>query len=684
MTVLRRMCLFTVLFLAFACSESNKDQCELPEDCPDGFDCVDGKCVSGGLDDDAATDAADTESGLPDKENVLPDNTDTPTDGDTIDDAPEGTDTVPDIAPDAANDTEEPDSDDDLLGEQELPDDDGLPADEEPDATDDGEQPETEVEWPDVDTDVQICTPNQVQVCVYTGDPLTLNVGPCKAGSRQCNPQGTAWSNCTGEVLPSSDVCTDIIDNDCNNTINDGYSDGADGCICLPGGSTSCYTGPGGTEGVGECHAGTKTCGTYGNNWGNCLDQVTPLTEICGNGLNDDCVGGIDDGLDADGDGWSTCANDCCDSTAQCQNPAVVNPGAVEVEGDSIDNDCNGSTDEAPTSCSNAEKFSGTTATDLVNAMDICKVSTSGSWGIVGTPALLRSNEAGAVDNLQIAVMSQFGIDASNTAIEGSTLAALSSGRARDMNDPDATALKTYQYETTITNLAPSDFTAAHGGTLPQTSASCPAGTYANDSTLLAVQLKVPTNANSFSFNFRFFSQEYWKWTCDSGGYNDFFIAMLYTGWTPGVGEQPIPADKNISFDTNGSYISVNSTNFFTVCEPKSGYTCPDGTAALAGTGYGEKYYIVAPDNYDMGGGTKWLTTSAPVVPGETITLKFVIWDTNDRARDSLVIIDNFKWSAAASGGPITFECWDINQNGTCDVAIEDLSGDYECNERDC
>ncbi|HSA34286.1 MAG TPA: hypothetical protein P5077_11225 [bacterium] len=30
------------------------------------------------------------------------------------------------------------------------------------------------------------------------------------------------------------------------------------------------------------------------------------------------------------------------------------------------------------------------------------------------------------------------------------------------------------------------------------------------------------------------------------------------------------------------------------------------------------------------------------------------------------------------------YSCWDLNSNGTCDIATEDLSGDGVCNERDC
>ena len=119
---------------------------------------------------------------------------------------------------------------------------------------------------------------------------------------------------------------------------------------------------------------------------------------------------------------------------------------------------------------------------------------------------------------------------------------------------------------------------------------------------------------------------------------------MLYSSWTPKPGETAIPADKNICFDDNNNYISVNSEKFFTVCNPKTGYTCLDGISALSGTGY----------NAPNAGATKWLTTTAPVVPGEIITLKFAIWDTSDNSYDSLILLDNFKWLAEPSSGPST------------------------------
>jgi hypothetical protein len=37
------------------------------------------------------------------------------------------------------------------------------------------------------------------------------------------------------------------------------------------------------------------------------------------------------------------------------------------------------------------------------------------------------------------------------------------------------------------------------------------------------------------------------------------------------------------------------------------------------------------------------------VVPGETIELRFVIWDTGDQWYDSLVLLDDFQGSVDAS-----------------------------------
>ena len=144
--------------------------------------------------------------------------------------------------------------------------------------------------------------------------------------------------------------------------------------------------------------------------------------------------------------------------------------------------------------------------------------------------------------------------------------------------------------------------------------------------------IRVPTNALSFSYKFRFFSAEYWTWQCTA--YNDFYLALLTTG------AAGIPADKNISFDSLNNPVSVNN-GFYDLCYTKTCNTCPLGTGALAGTGM---------EVGQTGGGTNWLTTTAPIVPGETMQIEFMIFDVSDHILDSLTLLDNFQWSLDPSG----------------------------------
>jgi hypothetical protein len=68
-------------------------------------------------------------------------------------------------------------------------------------------------------------------------------------------------------------------------------------------------------------------------------------TDVCNNGKNDDCTGGVDDGIDRDGDGLTPCQGDCVD------NPTVagsqdIHPGAIEIAHNGIDDNCSGMCDE--------------------------------------------------------------------------------------------------------------------------------------------------------------------------------------------------------------------------------------------------------------------------------------------------------------------------------------------------
>ena len=80
-----------------------------------------------------------------------------------------------------------------------------------------------------------------------------------------------------------------------------------------------------GTAGVGTCTQGTQTCASNGQ-WGACEGQVIPTGEVCGNGLDDNCDGMVDEDVDADGDGCST-RNEVLISEAD--DPVTVGSGCA-------------------------------------------------------------------------------------------------------------------------------------------------------------------------------------------------------------------------------------------------------------------------------------------------------------------------------------------------------------------
>ena len=145
----------------------------------------------------------------------------------------------------------------------------------------------------------------------------------------------------------------------------------------------------------------------------------------------------------------------------------------------------------------------------------------------------------------------------------------------------------------------------------------------AYDYTELRFTLQVPPDVTSFSYDFAFFSVEYPYYY--GSGYNDMYIGWLESEkWT-----------GNISFDQNGNPISLNAG--FLAYKDDGG-----NLPALAGTCMRQH------------AGTAWLTTTAGVTPGETITVVFAIFDLSDPILDSYAFLDNFKWGCEPTGKPQT------------------------------
>ncbi len=149
----------------------------------------------------------------------------------------------------------------------------------------------------------------------------------------------------------------------------------------------------------------------------------------------------------------------------------------------------------------------------------------------------------------------------------------------------------------------------------------------ANDLAYMSFSAVVPENTFGFTYDFAFFSVEYPAWY--QTAFNDMYVAWLESeGWT-----------GNISFDEFGAPISLNA-GFLDFKDATNPYDCPAPCTApeLAGT---------AAQGH---AGTRWLTTNAPVVPGETIEVFFAIFDLADTNLDSAVLLDNFLWTC--EGGP--------------------------------
>jgi hypothetical protein len=389
-------------------------------------------------------------------------------------------------------------------------------------------------------------------------------------------------------------------------------------------------------------------------------------------------TGGADPAnVDADGDGWTVGEGDCCDTSANCTHPELVNPGAFEYPGNGIDDDCDPSTpDNAPAMpCSAAQIYPEGSSDDLIMAMDLCQFTTENAakpvrkWGVIstellladGTTALPMNNAAPPMTSLQVGVLANYGanvfpIGHANDPTANPTMASLSSGTACDPSESPLyvhpkdgkVAGQTGSYNAMTQATIQASYLQSHNGK-PPSPATCPVCTsgcdQAYDSVDLKARIRVPTNAMSFTYSLKFYSAEFPEYLCKQ--YNDFFITLLTSSWVPNPQavppQQPLPADGNIAFDALGNPISVNNA-FFDVCfvppSPPPGITCPAGQLELVGTGMGGW-----GNDLTDGGGTVWLKNDAPVQPGETIEIQFITWDAGDHNVDSLVLLDKFHWN---------------------------------------
>jgi len=426
-----------------------------------------------------------------------------------------------------------------------------------------------------------------------------------------------------------------------------------------PGASEGCYSGASGTDGVGLCHGGTRTC-LDNHHWSTCSGEVTPSADVCGNGLDENCDGTADNETDADHDGFTNCGGDCCDSTDEgCASPERVNPGAIEVDGNMLDDDCDGTADNATEQplCDTGLASNSATPLDYAKAMDLCAVTTEDDphWGVIGG-RFVKADGTGAPLDVQRSIRPDFG---ATTVQQGAAMAVIATANAAATAHTDPAPADT-RWNTILGAESgfPADWYAANSDTLPN-APGCPppntASTQARDPVMLELRIKTPSNAASFSVRVNFMSSEFPEFTCSE--FNDFFVVLLDSAWS---GTPANPTDKNLAIYTSPSMqkypVGVNlahgNTGLFQVC--RNGETGCSGTpgsintcvsdAELAGTGMETVDGACEPGS-QAGGGTGWLTTSGNVNGAEIITLRIALWDTSDGNYDSVALIDDFRWS---------------------------------------
>jgi len=323
-------------------------------------------------------------------------------------------------------------------------------------------------------------------------------------------------------------------------------------------------------------------------------------------------------------------------------DPCAPNAANAEIPGNNCDDDNDGKVDNAP-ECDIGLQTNGN-ATDFAKSIGICADAAQKGYGLVSATYTRGFGNTQAPRAGQTGILPKFGNILKPR--EGGRIGAISTGWAREFNQDTGSTqlfgLNAQRWDSATNRSVPPGY--------PKAAAACPSNETATfDVVNVKLVLKAPPNAKGISFDFNFFTSEWPAFVCTD--FNDAFIAYLsskaFNGGKP----------ENISFDAQKNPVSVNN-GFFDRCTPNvsigcaDGPTstksqCPGGPGELAGTGFAKEDLWCgdfSTTRSSAGGATGWLTSTAPVEPGETFTLEFMLWDTGDADLDSLTLLDNFRW----------------------------------------
>jgi uncharacterized repeat protein (TIGR01451 family) len=197
------------------------------------------------------------------------------------------------------------------------------------------------------------------------GDSCSVGSGACSAsGTFVCRADETGTECSASAGTPSAEAC-DGVDNDCDGSIDEDFGNLGNSC----------------TVGTGQCEAaGMFVCNGSGSATTCDATVGSPSTEVC-DGLDNDCDGSVDES-------FADLGNSCTNGVGACEASGTVvcsgnmlgttcdaTAGAPSSElCDGIDNDCDGSVDE-----------------DYASLGDTCSVGT-GECGATGTVVCTSDN----------------------------------------------------------------------------------------------------------------------------------------------------------------------------------------------------------------------------------------------------------------------------------------------------
>ncbi|OQB61738.1 MAG: Protein metal binding site [Bacteroidetes bacterium ADurb.Bin141] len=214
----------------------------------------------------------------------------------------------------------------------------------------------------------------------------------CNDGNASINPGATELcngidDNCDGQIDEGCNTTTWYADNDADN-----YGDITNSTVSQ-------------TQPVGYVADSTD-----------CNDNNAAInpgaTELC-NGIDDNCDGQIDEGCntttwyaDNDGDNYGDISNSTvsqtqpvgyvADSTDCNDNNAAINPGATEVCGNGIDDNCNGQIDENNASVADAGTDNAVCLANSTTLSAVAPLVGTGTWsivqGVAGTGNIAQPN----------------------------------------------------------------------------------------------------------------------------------------------------------------------------------------------------------------------------------------------------------------------------------------------------